>query len=178
MINSEDTAIICIDLQEKLVNMPHNNPEIINNTLKVLKTASILNINTIITEQYPKGLGQTIEEIKNIHDFKIMEKTTFSIVKTDEINKEIKKLKVKNIILFGIETHICVLQSTLDLIQKGYNVFLLKDCCASRNEDNHLTALNLMENYGAKICTVEIVLFNLLKSSKHPNFKEIQALIK
>ena len=84
----------------------------------------------------------------------------------------------ENIVIFGIETHICVYQSVLDLIQKGYRVYVVGDCCASRKKKNHKTALELMKTFGAKITTLEIVLFEFLKSSKHPNFKEVQALIK
>jgi len=82
------------------------------------------------------------------------------------------------VIIFGIETHICVYQTVLDLLKNGHNVFVVKDCCASRSELNYETSLELMKQQGAKITTLEIVLFEFLKSSKHPNFKEVQALIK
>ena len=87
-------------------------------------------------------------------------------------------MRNKNVIIFGIETHICLLQSVIDLIKLGYNVFVVADCSSSRSEENHKTALNLMQQNGASIITLEIALFELLKSSKHPNFKEIQQLIK
>ena len=147
----------------------------VENAKKLLQLASILNIDTILTEQYPKGLGSTIEDIKG---FKTIEKTTFSALQTSRFLEELEKLNNKNIIIFGIETHICVYQTVLDLINKNYNVFVVCDCCASRKKLNHKTALRLMESYGAKITTLEICLFEFLKSSKHPNFKEIQGLIK
>ena len=178
MFNIENTAIICIDIQEKLVNMLKNSAEIAQNTTKLMKTASILNIDTIITEQYPKGLGSTIESIKNIKNFKTIEKTTFSAYQTEEFKNEFKKLKAKNIVIFGIETHICVYQTVLDLLESNYNVYVVSDCSSSRAEFNHKTALELMKQKGANITSLEIVLFDFLKSSKHPNFKEIQGLIK
>lgn len=177
MSDTRNLKILCIDLQEKLVNMIKNE-SVANNSIKLLKAADILNIDTLITEQYPKGLGSTIEEIRKINNFKTLEKTTFSAYSTKEISDELKNLKNKNIIVFGIETHICVYQTVSDLIDKGANVYVIKDCCASRDIENHNTALELMKQKGAKITTLEIVLFEWLKSSKHPNFKEIQALIK
>jgi len=178
MFNSNDTTIICIDIQEKLVNMLKNGTTIASNCAKLMKTASILDIDTIITEQYPKGLGETVKEIKEIKDFVKVEKTTFSVLKTQEFSEVFRKLNNKNVIIFGIETHICVLQSVIDLIQSGYKVFVVQDCSSSRDENNHKVALELMKQNGANIITLEIALFNFLKSSKHPNFKEIQQLIK
>ncbi len=178
MFNIDDTTIIAIDIQEKLVNMLKNKEEIAKNSIKILKAASILGVDTILSEQYPKGLGSTISEIKEIKDFKIVEKTTFSALKTQEFKKEFDKFNNKNVLIFGIETHICVLQSVIDLIKENYNVFVIKDCCASRSKTNYKTALELLKQEGAKIITLEIALFEFLKSSKHPNFKEVQALIK
>ena len=178
MFNSDDTAIICIDIQEKLVNMLKNGESIAANCAKLMEAASILNINTIITEQYPKGLGATIEAIKEIRTFETIEKTTFSALQTQEFEEKFQKSDNKNVIIFGIETHICVLQCVIDLIKKGYRVFVVEDCSSSRDEKNHKIALELMKQYGAYVITLETALFNFLKSSKHPNFKEVQQLIK
>lgn len=177
MFNSNDTTIICIDIQEKLVNAA-SCKKIAENAVKLMKAAAILNIDTVVTEQYPKGLGETINEIKNIKNFKTIEKTTFSAYKTPEFKEYFDKLNNKNVLIFGIETHICVLQTALDLIKKNYNVYILADCSSSREEYNHNCALNLLQNKRANIITLEIALFEFLKSSKHPNFKEIQSLIK
>lgn len=174
-MDTNNTTIICIDLQEKLVNMLGKySQKVADSAAKLMKAASILNIDTIITEQYPHGLGSTINSIKEIADFKTIEKTTFSALATDGFEKP----KNKNVVIFGIETHICVYQTVLDLLQEGYSVYVVADCCGSRNKDNYKAALKLMAQEGAKITTLEIVLFEFLKSSKHPNFKEIQGLIK
>ena len=179
MLNEKNTLIICIDIQEKLVNMlGEKKDKIKQNAIKLMNCASILNIDTIITEQYPKGLGETIEEIKNIKNFTTLEKTTFSAFQTDEIKEKIKESKKENIVIFGIESHICVYQTILDLLNEGYNVYFAHDCSSSRSEENHRTALELTKQFGAKITSLEIILFEFLKSSRHPNFKEIQALIK
>ena len=178
MFNTSDSTIIAIDIQEKLVNMFSHKESIIGNCTKLLKSAKILNIDTILTEQYPKGLGATIEDIKKIKAFKTIEKTTFSALATPEFKEEFNKTKNKNIILFGIETHICVLQTALDLLSRDCNVYIVADCCASRSEYNKTVALDLMKQFGCKIITLEIALFEFLKSSRHPSFKEIQGLIK
>ncbi|MBQ8847899.1 MAG: hydrolase [Candidatus Gastranaerophilales bacterium] len=178
MLNPANTVIVCIDLQEKLVKMLNNPDVIASNCTKLMQTANILNIETIITEQYPKGLGETIESINSIKTFKKIEKTTFSAYETDEFKKYIDSLNKKQVIIFGIETHICTLQTTIDLINKGYEVYVVQDCSSSRNESNHNCALDLIKQKGGFITSLEIVLFDFLKSSKHPNFKEIQSLIK
>lgn len=169
MFDINNTTIIAIDIQDKLVNMLSNGAEVKNNAAKLLKAASVLNIDTIITEQYPKGLGSTVDEIKAIKDFKTIEKTDFAAH---------QKPKNKNVIIFGIETHICVLQSALELIEEGYSVYVVADCSSSRSSFNHDTALEIMKQKGATILSLEIALFEFLKSSRHPNFKEVQALIK
>ena len=171
MLDCQNTSVICIDLQEKLVNMLENSDFIATQATKFMQALSILDVDTIITEQYPKGLGATIESISVIADFKKLEKTSFSAIEV------LPKLK-ENVVVFGIETHICVYQTVIDLLKKGHNVYVIADCCASRSELNYKTSLELMKQQGAKITTLEIVLFEFLKSSKHPNFKQVQSLIK
>lgn len=174
-IKNEEALFLIIDVQDKLVAMLENE-NIKNDSIKLAKTASILNIPTIITEQYPKGLGSTIQEIKEVlPNAEYVEKTTFSAFKEDEVKK---LLSQKQVILFGIETHICVLQTAMDLLNEGYEVFLVQNACGSRNEQNKEAALRRLIHAGVQIVTTEMVIFELLESSKHPNFKEVQALIK
>lgn len=177
MLDINDTAIICIDLQEKLVKML-NSDVVANNVAKLMTASSFLGIDTIITEQYPRGLGVTLDSIKSIKEFNIIEKTSFSALRTLEFKKAFKKLKKKNVIVFGIETHICVYQTVCDLLDKKYNVYVPADCCASRNEFNYKIGIDLMRQKGAFITSLETILFEFLLNSHHPNFKEVQALIK
>ena len=136
MLNINDTTIICIDIQEKLAGIASES--VIKNTVKLMKTAGILNINTIVTEQYPKGLGETIPEIKSIKDFKTIEKTTFSAYQTPEFKNEFDKLNNKNVLIFGIETHICVSQTANVLAEAGFDVNVIVDACGSRFEKEHI----------------------------------------
>ena len=179
MLKQENSLLLIIDLQEKLVKIAKDDIQIILNAEKLLKASEILNIPTIITEQYPKGLGETIPAIKDANkSANYYEKTTFSAIATEEILTAIKNENKKQIILLGIEAHICVLQTALELLENGYEVFVIKDACASRKTENLENAFDRLNSAGAVITDTEITLFELLKSSKHPNFKEIQALIK
>ncbi len=174
-IKSTEAQILIIDVQEKLVNML-NDETVKADSIKIAKAASILNIPTVITEQYPKGLGSTITEIKDVlPNAKYFEKTHFSALKENGFKEHLTK---KQVILFGIETHICVLQTAFDLLNNGYEVFIVKNACGSRLEENKELALQRLRHAKAQIVTTEMVLFELLEGSKHQNFKEVQAIIK
>lgn len=176
-ITIENSAFLFIDVQEKLVGMLRKN-KCAQKAEILARTAKILDVKTVLTEQYPAGLGSTIPGVKNNlgDNAKFFEKTSFNALLTDGVLDSIES--VKNIFIFGIETHICVYQTAIALLEKGFNVFVIKDACASRETDEFKAGINLMEKEGAKIVTTEMVIFELLKSAKHPNFKEVQALIK
>ncbi len=175
-INAENCLFLIIDIQEKLVKMLNDN-SVKDSAIKLAKTAKILNIPVIITEQYPKGLGTTIEEIKSeLPNADYIEKTAFSAFY--EIKSKLETKQKKHIIIFGIETHICVLQTAFDLLNNGYEVFVVKNASGSRNNENKETALRRLIHANSQIVTDEMVIFELLKTSRHPDFKEVQAIIK
>ena len=176
-ITAENCAFLFIDIQEKLTAMLRKDKAAKKAEI-LAKTAKILNIKTVLTEQYPQGLGATIPQVKYClpDSAKFFEKTSFNALDTEGVKEAIGD--IKNVFIFGIETHICVFQTALALLENGYNVFVVKDACASRETDEFKAGINLMEKEGAKIMTTEMVVFELLKSSKHPNFKEVQLLIK
>ena len=179
-INVQDSLVLIIDIQTKLLNSVFNKQDLLKKATILANSATILDIPTIVTEQYPKGLGETIPELKNAlpTNTKYYEKTSFSALDQEEILDSIKQTKKSQIIICGIETHICVNQTVSALKDAGYNVFVVKDACGSREECEHIAGLERMKDHGAKITTTEITLFEWLKSAKHPKFKEIQALIK
>ena len=179
MLNVENSLLLIVDIQDRLVNMLEKDT-IVAKACALANTARILGVETIVSEQYPKGLGSTIEPLKNAlgENVKYFEKTAFSVLNEEEIAKTIQASGKKHIILCGIEAHICVYQTAIDLISKGYEVTLVKDASASRNKFEFKTGVELMKQNGVKISCVEIVLFELLKTAKNPNFKEVQALIK
>lgn len=177
-LDEKNCLLILIDIQEKLVAMLEKNTVVKQSNI-LLKMANILGIPAIITEQYPKGLGKTVDYLaEHLGKTKVFEKTAFSALKDDGFLDLIKSYGKKQIIIGGIESHICVHQTVADLIENGFEVYVVKDACASRKKDNFKNAIRLMRQNGAKIADTEIVLFELLKTSKHPHFKEVQALIK
>lgn len=179
-LNLEDSLVLIIDVQEKLLNAVFNKEQVEKKSAIVAEAAKILGIPVVVTEQYPKGLGNTIPAVKDAlaEDTEIFEKTAFSALNNEEILEAIKKHNKKQILIFGIETHICVSQTTAALRELGYEVSVIKDACGSRAEEEYLAGLERMKDNGAYIITTEIALFELLKGAKHPNFKAVQALIK
>lgn len=180
LLNENNTIFLIIDVQEKLLNAVFNKDIVSKNSGILAKAASILKIPTVITEQYPKGLGETVSEVKDSigADVEIFEKNTFSALDNDEIKKFVKSKKRKQIVLFGIETHICVSQTAQALIEEGYEVFVIANACGSRDEGEYKYGLDRIKSAGGNVITAEIALFELLRGAKHPYFKEIQSLIK
>lgn len=177
IVNEQNSLFLFIDVQEKLVEMLTKDKAKTKSSI-LAQAATLMGVDCVVTEQYPKGLGSTVDEVKfNLPDStKFFEKTNFNALADTEIFEAVKGKE--NIFVFGIETHICVLQTVTALLKNGFNVYVVKDACASRNTDEFDAAINLMEKAGAKIVTTEITLFELLKSSKHPMFKQVQGLIK
>ena len=182
MLNKDNSLLLVIDVQEKLVNMLKNVDieKIKNDFSKISKAANLLDIKTIVTEQYPKGLGQTINEVKdNLPNSALFfEKTTFSALKENEILEEIKKANKKQVVLFGIESHICVFQTALELKEKGYEVFVVSDLSYSRNNQEKDLVMKNLRHKDIMTLSLEMILFMWLEGAKNPNFKEVQALIK
>lgn len=177
MINNQnDTIFLIIDIQEKLLNSVFNKELIQKKAEILLKSAEILNIPTIVTEQYPQGLGKTVFELKE--NISLYEKKDFNALADENLISELKNTKKNQIVIFGIETHICVYQTVIALLNSGFDVTVVKDACGSRSEYEYNSGLNVMKDSGARIKTTEMLLFELIKSSKHPEFKAIQNLIK
>ena len=174
-LNTEDSLILCIDIQEKLLNAACHKDIVSKNSKIISQAAEILEIPMIITEQYPKGLGKTIEGINSEHVF---EKKDFNCGANQELISLIKSMKIKNILLMGIETHICVWQSAIFFKESGYDVTVISNASSSRNEFEHESAIQCFINNGINVKTTEMVLFELLKTANHPQFKSVQALIK
>ncbi|ANE33419.1 YcaC-related amidohydrolase [Campylobacter hyointestinalis subsp. lawsonii CCUG 27631] len=166
-----DSVVVVIDMQTKLLSVM-SDKNLVANSVKFLKIANELGLKVIATEQYKKGLGETDSNIANLINSKIFEKLEFSAF--NAIKDEISGFK--SVILIGVEAHICVYQTALDLIQNSFNVTLIDECVGSRNERNkELAFLNLKE---AKIKSAEMIAFEMIKSAEHTKFKNISNLIK
>lgn len=176
-LNQEDVVLVIIDLQERLMPAMPDREKVFKNTKILLKTAQLLKIPVIVSEQYPKGLGATVAEIKDaLDDYDYMEKESFSAC--DGLNKLLADRNRKTLIMVGSETHVCVYQTVRDMIQEGYQVHLVKDAVCSRFEINHTNGLELMRDLGAVISNTETVVFDLFKVSGSPAFKVVSGMIK
>lgn len=176
----EDTLTVVIDIQEKLFPFIDNKEKLIENSVKLLSGLNVLEIPILITEQYTKGLGKTIPEIKTVIEgsYNPIEKIDFSCCGENNFMTKLKNLNKKNILLLGIESHVCVLQTTIDLIAEGFNVIVVEDCVASRKINDKKIALKRMEKEGATLTTYESILLELCKKSGTDKFKAISKIIK
>lgn len=179
VLTPENSLLLIIDVQEKLVNALDKDI-IVKRVTNLVKSARLLNIPVVATEQYPKGLGTTVETVSAefAENTPVFEKTSFNALEADGVLEKIKAFNKKQIVICGIETHICVHQTAAALLREGYEVYVIKDACASRSKYEFKQGIELMASNGVKVSCVEIVLFEWLKTAKNPCFKEIQALIK
>jgi len=179
MLTIDNTALIIIDVQEKLFRVIHNNELLLGNLQKIISGARALGIPILVTEQNPAGLGTTVPVLKNLlADIQPVSKFSFSCCGEERCREELAGLKRTQLLLAGIETHICVYQTALDLLEQGYEVEVLADCVGSRTPDNKSLGLEKMKQAGAQITAVEMALFELQRVAKGESFKEISKLVK
>lgn len=177
-IFQDDTFALVVDIQEKLMPHIYKNEALLNKMLKLINGLRELEVELVLNEQYPKGIGKTIPEIKNLlPEINAFEKTTFSCC-NDESLSNLQAKNKQNVIVFGIETHVCVLQTCLSLIEAKLTPILVVDCCGSRKEIDHEIAIKRLYQSGAILTTYESLLFELLKDSKNEAFKAVSKIIK
>lgn len=178
-ITKDDCTGLIIDIQEKLFPHIYQNEEIAKNTAILIKGLQELNIPVLVTEQYTKGLGFTIPELQEIFlDKETHEKRSFSCCDDHKINLLLTGYNRKVIIIAGIEAHVCVLQTAIDLIKAGIVPVIVEDCVSSRKEKDKNIAIERMRQEGALITTYESVLFELTRYSNTDTFKKISNLVK
>lgn len=177
---ADTSLLVIVDMQEKLLPVIHGKEEIVRRQRILLSAASVIGMAAVVTEQYPKGLGVTVGEISENFpaDSCKIEKRTFSCFGSPEFREAIGRKTVKTLIIAGIETHVCVLQTALDAINSGYSVFIPEDAVGSRSESDKSVAIRLMRNTDIVVSGSESILFMLLRDSRHPGFREISRLIK
>ncbi len=181
LMNADDTAVVVVDLQEKLVPLINHHRSIIWNIGRLLDGAEILNVKTCGTEQYPRGLGPTIEPIAGKlakQSTVIPDKMMFSCRECNRLFESLSKSGIHNLLLCGLETHVCIAQSAFDLLAQGFNVFVCVDAVGSRNPLDHDTALRRMENSGVVTTTTEAVLFEWCVQAGSDAFKGISNLVR
>ena len=181
MMTPENTRLIIVDIQERLLPALHEHTAFLAACRQFITGANLLGVPHIITEQYPKGLGATVPDIALLTpDAPKFSKTQFSAY-TAEVTAALQQGQPENqkpnIILIGCETHICMLQTVLDLRQHGYNVFIPQECATSRTAANKANGLQQIQAAGGIVSNIESLLFMLLKDAQHPQFKAISKLI-
>lgn len=175
---ANNTHCIIVDIQERLTPALLASDLMVQSCETLLAGLSKFDIPLLVTEQYPKGLGRTVREIRRFtENVPVFEKTRFSAY-LPEIEKKLSTRQVRNIILIGAETHVCMLQTVLDLSAAGIQVYVPFECTTSRKLQNKENALQQMRDAGAVISNVESILFQLLQDAKHEAFKEISQLIR
>jgi len=176
MINNN--ALLIIDAQERIINPITEKDQILHNIKKVIKAYEILGKNIFFSEQNPIKLGSTINDLIPKKNFKVFEKMDFSLVCNHEFNKELSSRKIKNLIICGFETHICILQSVLGFLKNNFRVYLVADSMSSRNIIDHNIAIERMCSEGAILASSESIIFELCETSSRNEFKEISNIIK
>eukprot|EP00906_Rhabdomonas_costata_P009453 RCo013374 len=177
-LSKAKTAFLLCDIQEKFLPRISSPQSVLWVANCLVKASTILKVPLLATEQYPKGLGKTAAALPLPEGTKVFEKTKFSMW-TPEVEAEVRKMtEVTDIVVFGIETHVCVLQTVMDLLRAGYNVHIPADGVSSIRHSDRMVALDTMRQLGALVSTSESILFRLLGDFTDPSAKEISALVK
>ena len=176
----DNSLLAIIDVQERLLPVVQNPQQIVFNVRRLLAGARLFGVPIVISEQYPQGLGSTVKELTPHipEDAAILPKKSFSVYENAGIRTEIDARKRSQIILCGVETHVCVLQSAFDLLRTGHEVYIVADAVGSRFLGDQETALRRFETAGMILTTTESLLFEWCRTAEHPQFKEISRLAK
>ena len=178
LIKEDQTLLLIIDIQEKLIKSIYEDKLLIFNLKKLIKTCNLLNVNIAITEQNPLKLGKTINAITNDKEYKKFEKLEFSCGKNEDFLNYLNQFNFQNIIICGIESHICVLQTSIELLEKGFNILIPKDAIGSRKSIDKETAFLRLILAGAIPSTTESIICELCKTSNRKEFREISNILK
>jgi nicotinamidase-related amidase len=177
-----NSCLVVIDIQDRLTEaMPVKVViRLKKNSAMLIKAAKILSIPVFVTKQYPKGLGPLVPEIEEVlpENAQYFEKTCFSCADADNFTSQLSITGRRQIILAGVEAHICVLQTAIDLSASGYEVYVVADAVCSRHRENYENALQRMRHSGIIECNTESVLFEWLKDARHEHFKTVSAMIR
>lgn len=179
LLDKNRSGLIVIDMQKKLLKVMNNNDDLIANTVKLISGFKIFKIPILLTEQNPEALGETATPLKKILGKKnVKQKDTFSCCGIDGFIHHIRSMKLDQLVICGIECHICVLQTAMDLLSEDFQVSVVMDCTSSRKESDYRNSLERMSKEGISVTTYESVLFEFLKDSQCDEFKKIADLIK
>jgi len=178
ILEKESIGLI-IDMQERLYPLVQEHDQLTKNTTILIEGLKAIGIKILVTEQYTKGLGFTIEPLKNLlTDIEFVEKQAFSCCDEPRFYEELTLTGARTVIIAGIESHVCVMQTAIDLLDNGYIPVIVEDCVSSRSLNDKKIAIERMRKEGAIITTYESLLFELLRQSGTDSFKKISKLVK
>jgi nicotinamidase-related amidase len=179
MLKANNTFLVVVDVQGKLAHSMHNRESLFKNLKMAVEGAKILELPILLTEQYPEGMGPTIPEISSVLEGVMpIAKTSFSCCGSEAFMAALDQIGRYQILLAGIEAHVCVQQTTLDLLENDYEVQVLADAVSSRDPENRDIAFKRMRHAGAAITSTEAALFEILRNADEPVFKRILNLVK
>jgi nicotinamidase-related amidase len=179
MLDKENTILLIVDIQEKLAAVMKERDKVIKNNLHLIELAKMINMPVMVTEQYSKGLGPTVPDIREaLPSYHPIEKMTFDCCGQPTFLDELKKQKKSHVVLTGMETHICVLQTCVGLLRDGIVIHAVQDAICSRTKESWKTGMEFMRDAGAAVTCTETVLFQLLKIAGTEEFKKISKRIK
>lgn len=179
LIRASESALIVIDMQERLVPAMQAPARTIQNTRLLLQSASKTGVPVMLTEQYPQGLGETVPAIKSAaNGAPIFPKIHFSCMEDPEFGAHFRSLGRKQAIVAGMEAHICVMQTAASMVEEGYEVFVVSDATASRTSESEKACLRRLSASGISIVTTEMVIFEWLGQAGTPAFRELLPLIR
>ncbi|MDA7980873.1 MAG: isochorismatase family protein [Pirellulales bacterium] len=177
LMSRDDSALLVVDVQEKLIGLIPEHQRIVWNIGRLIDAAGILGVPVAGTEQYPQGLGETLPQLRE----KLPawgEKRDFSCLQCEDIFTQWRDAQVFNVLVVGIETHVCVLQTALDLLATGFHVHVAIDAVGSRFDTDRQTALRRLESSGATLSTTETAIFEWCATSTAPEFRQISKLVR
>ncbi len=179
VLSVDEAFLAVIDVQERFRPLQKDFARMVAGVSRLVQTCRILDVPILVTEQYPKGLGTTVQELRDVlGETRALTKTCFSSCGSEEFQRALRDLGRRQALVCGIETHVCVSQTVHDLLQRGISVQVAIDAVESRNSVDREVALRKMERSGAILTTVEAAAFELLEDATNPKFKEVQALFK
>lgn len=178
-IERENCTGLIIDIQEKLFPVMAEKEALVAKCRVLIEGLLVLNIPVVVTQQYTKGLGSTIAEISSLFDpFNFIEKGSFSCLDEPAYLSALEQSGKRNVLICGIESHVCVLQTAIDLMENGYHPIVISDCISSRDPNEKQIALQRFALEGIRVSTVESILFELTRYSTAAEFRAISKLVK
>ncbi len=179
LLTTDKTALLIIDIQERIINVINEYELVIENTIKLIKGFKALGVPIYHTEQYPKGLGPTVQSIQTeLDENEAIQKLSFSCSGAGELFNDLKKKKISQVVVCGIESHVCVQQTVLDLLANNFQVNVVADAVSSRRVKDYDIALSRMRQNGAEVTTTEAILFELLNVCGTEVFKKVSKIVK